>query len=106
MQREEFIKICCAVCAGGSLITLLQSCAGSKMISAPIEGSDLVVPLSEFVIPKTDPKRFRNYLIIENDRLDYPVCLFRFDDGQYSALWLRCTHQGTELQVFGDKLHC
>ena len=76
------------------------------MISAPIEGSDLIVPASEFELAKTYPIQFRNYLVIHNDQLQYPVCLYRFDATRYSALWMRCTHQGTELQALGDKLHC
>ena len=25
---------------------------------------------------------------------------------EYSALWMKCTHQGTELHAFGDRLQC
>ena len=25
---------------------------------------------------------------------------------EYSALWMKCTHQGSELQASGDHLHC
>ena len=24
----------------------------------------------------------------------------------YTALWMKCTHQGTELHAFGDRLQC
>ena len=32
--------------------------------------------------------------------------VYRFDDNKYEALLMKCTHQGTELQAFGDKLQC
>jgi nitrite reductase/ring-hydroxylating ferredoxin subunit len=32
--------------------------------------------------------------------------VYRFADDDYKALLMKCTHQGTELQVFGDRLQC
>ena len=94
-------------CMGGALLTtLLQGCAGSKIITAAIEGSELIVPVTEFDIVKKDKVEIRKYLVVLNDRLQYPICLYRFDELHYTAIWMRCTHQGTELQVFGDELHC
>jgi Rieske Fe-S protein len=49
---------------------------------------------------------FKKYVIIQNDILKFPICVYRINENQYSALWMRCTHQGTELQVFGEKLQC
>lgn len=107
MLRKEFIETCCVICAGGGLITtLLEGCAGSKIITVALEGKGLSVPLKEFVVIKKDKMVIIKYLILQNDQLQYPICLYRFDDKNYAALWMRCTHQGTELQVFGDKLHC
>ena len=48
----------------------------------------------------------KKYIVVNNDILQYPICVYRFSEKEYSALWMRCTHQGTELQVFGDKLQC
>src|SRR5882672_8265418 len=48
MDRQEFIRVCCSVCTGGSVALLLKGCAGSKMVSGAMEGSDLTVPLNEF----------------------------------------------------------
>jgi Rieske Fe-S protein len=107
VNRKEFIKTCCVACAGGSTMSvLLQGCAGTKMITANIEGSDLILQVSEFEFLKKDRIQFRKYVVVQNDKLQYPVCIYRFSDTQYKALWMRCTHQGTELQAFGDKLHC
>jgi Rieske Fe-S protein len=76
------------------------------MITASMVGSDLTVPLSEFEFLKKDQLQFRNYLVVQNDQLLYPVGVYRLSSTNYTALWMRCTHQGTELQAFGDKLHC
>jgi Rieske Fe-S protein len=43
---------------------------------------------------------------VQHDQLQYPICVYRLSENEYTALWMSCTHQGTELQVFGDKLQC
>jgi len=55
---------------------------------------------------KNSVKQFKKYLVVHNDLLQYPICVFRLDENDYSALLMRCTHQGTELQVFGNRLQC
>ena len=37
--------------------------------------------------------------IVNNPQLKYPICVYRLGDGNYSALLMKCTHQGAELQV-------
>jgi len=69
-------------------------------------GSDLIVPLGEFEFIKKEQVQFRTYVVVQNEQLQYPVCVYRMSSTDYTALWMRCTHQGTELQAFGDKLHC
>lgn len=48
----------------------------------------------------------RQYIIVTSDQLEFPIYLFRFSDNEYSALWMKCTHQGNELRASGDHLHC
>jgi Rieske Fe-S protein len=105
MERKDFIKTCGFACLGGiGVATLLESCGSLKSTMAEISGSDLVVPLSDFT--SGGQKSFKKYIVVNNDLLKYPVCIYRHSETSYSALWMRCTHQGTELQVFGDKLQC
>ena len=85
---------------------ILDGCAGTKYFTAPIEGNDLVVPLSSFEVLKDGKTEYRKYIVAENDTLQFPICVYRFDAQTYQALWMRCTHQGTELHVFGDRLQC
>jgi nitrite reductase/ring-hydroxylating ferredoxin subunit len=103
MKRRDFIATGCVSClSGGLILSLLESCSSTKMITASIVDSDMVVPLSAF----ENKKGFKRYMVLQNDILQYPICVYRNDDGKYEALLMKCTHQGTELQVFGDKLQC
>jgi nitrite reductase/ring-hydroxylating ferredoxin subunit len=45
-------------------------------------------------------------VIISNDELVFPICVFRKSETEYSALLMECSHQGAELQVYGDRLQC
>ncbi|MES2376761.1 MAG: Rieske (2Fe-2S) protein [Bacteroidota bacterium] len=91
----------------GGLLLALEGCGtASKLITADIAGSEMLVPLSEFEQKKGGKKEYRRYLVVQNDLLKYPICVYRFSATKYEALWMRCTHQGTELQVFGDKMQC
>ncbi|MGL5946635.1 MAG: ubiquinol-cytochrome c reductase iron-sulfur subunit, partial [Sediminibacterium sp.] len=51
-------------------------------------------------------KHYKKYVVVQNDILQYPICVYRINENEYTALWMQCTHQGAELQVFGDKLQC
>jgi Rieske Fe-S protein len=107
MDRKIFIKTCGFACIGGmGMAALLQSCGTTKLLNGKIVGDDIVVPVSDFVNKKGKNESFKKYVIVQNDILQYPICVYRFNENEYSALWMRCTHQGTELQVFGDKLQC
>lgn len=63
----------------------------------------LTVDLKEF---ETRKQGVRSYVIVQHADLQYPICVYRLDGGAYSALLMRCTHQGAELQVAGDQLSC
>ena len=103
MDRQKFIKTCGLACLGATTIgTLLQSCVSTKSISVNMVGENLIVPISSFV----KNKKHVDYLVASNESLKFPIYLFRFSEIKYSALLLRCTHQGNELNAYGDKLVC
>ncbi len=107
MNRKDFIKTCGFACIGGAGMTaLLQSCGSTKLLSGKIVNDDIVVLASDFKIKNGKEDGFRKYIVVQNDLLQYPICVYRFNETTYTALWMRCTHQGAELQVFGDKLQC
>lgn len=107
MERKEFIKTCSYSCLGlmGAAL-FLEGCAAPKYLHAELEDKFLVVPLAAFEVEKNDGNKFRKYIVAYNNRLKYPVSIFRFSDTEYRVLLMKCTHQGTELQVFGDRLQC
>ncbi|WP_142784375.1 QcrA and Rieske domain-containing protein [Changchengzhania lutea] len=105
MNRKEFIKTCGFACAGTLVFgSVFQSCSSVKMISGIIENDIIIVKLSDFIISKDNS--FRKYVIIQNEKLNFPISVYRINDTQYSALWMQCTHQGNELTAFGDRLQC
>jgi Rieske Fe-S protein len=104
MERKEFIKTCGFACLGGLLLSsVFEGCASGKVITGTIENSDLVVPEVSFIQTNSS---FKKYVVVQHDSLKYPVCVYRFSATEYTALLMRCTHQGAELQVFGDRLEC
>lgn len=107
MERKDFIKTCCIACIGGTMMTtILSSCAATAILHRNIIGDDLIVPIADFESTQHHEKRYHSYIVVQNDRLKYPICVYRTESQEYTALWMKCTHQGTELQVFGDKLQC
>jgi Rieske Fe-S protein len=107
ITRRSFVKKTCSICLGTTaLSTLLVACAGSRYVTGTLEGEGISVALSEFTIPKQSGNEYRSSLIVKNDKLDYPIFIYRFSDKEYTALLMKCTHQGTELQSSGDQLYC
>ncbi len=107
MDRKQFLKTCGFGClAGITGVSLLQSCASTKVISATIKDTDLLVSTTDFEMKDNQKTEFKKYVIVQNELLKYPICIYRFGPTEYTALLMSCTHQGAELQVFGDKLQC
>jgi Rieske Fe-S protein len=107
MERRRFIKQSCTACISATgLAAVISSCTSTRYISGIIGKDGLIVDPKEFIENKNGKKSYRSFIIVRNEKLQYPICVFRFNDETYSALWMRCTHQGTELQASGDYLQC
>ncbi len=106
INRRSFIKSCGYVCIGSAMGALLESCANGRFISGELIESNVYVNISDFQISKKGQIAYHKHLIVQNEKLKYPIALFRYSESEYSALLMQCTHQGAELQVFGDKLVC
>lgn len=107
MTRKDFIVNACTACLSATAISsLLSSCTTTRYISGNLSKDGLTVSKDEFKISQKGNTAYRSFIIVRNDALQYPICVYRFSDEQYSALWMRCTHQGTELQASGDVLQC
>ena len=106
MNRKEFIQSCTYACLSGvAIATLVQSCKTTKHINGIISNADLIVNESEFRFEKKGVISYHSYIIVQNDQLQFPICLYRLESS-YKALYLQCTHQGAELQVYGEKIVC
>ena len=88
----------------GTLV--LESCVGVKFIEGTLNNEFLEIPLSAFEMIENEEIRFRKYIIVQHNNLKYPICVYRNSSTDYVALLMQCTHQGTELQVFGERLQC
>lgn len=107
MNRRDFIAKGCTACLATTVIaSLLPSCASTRYISGNLGKDGLTINKDEFIIRQKGKTEYRSFIIIRNDALQYPICVYRFSDNEYSALWMQCTHQGTELQASGDFLQC
>lgn len=108
MNRRSFVKQSCFACLGAGLgMLVLDSCKTIHYTNGTINGNKITAPLSEFTqTNKQGKETFRSYILVRHDSLQYPICVYRFSNNEYKALWLSCTHQGAELQVLGDTLVC
>jgi Rieske Fe-S protein len=107
MNRRKFIRQTCLGCLGGGIVPLvLTNCQSTHYATGTIEANGIVVPVSEFTYLKKEQTVLRPYILVQNDTLEFPIYVYRFSENEYSALWMKCTHQGSELQASGDHLHC
>ena len=107
MDRRNFIKNSCTACLSATVLTsLLSSCQATRYISGNLGKDGITVEMDEFISKKNEKTEYQSFIIIRNEELQYPICVYRINEKEYKALWMRCTHQGTELQAFGDRLQC
>jgi len=107
MDRRKFIQHTCTTCLSATALAgMLTSCTTTRYVSGKLGADGLFINADEFRITKKGKDSYRSFIIVRNEALQYPVCVYRFSDGEYSALWMSCTHQGSELQASGDFLQC
>jgi len=106
-NRREFIRKSCILCAGLSTSAFIVSgCQVTHYISGSFQGEDILLPVSEFNYEKKGQVQKRSFIIIQNEKLEFPIYVYRFSNTEYSAIWMKCAHQGAELQASGDHLYC
>jgi Rieske Fe-S protein len=106
MRRDQFLRNSCILCIGAFAGLSLESCASTHYVGGTISEGKLQVSLKEFTATnKKGESRQRKHIVVRNDSLKYPIAVFR-NENDYQATWMRCSHQGTELQLAGEVLHC
>lgn len=106
MDRKAFLKTCGYGCLIPAGLALIASCNIPTHVNGHINGGFLEFPSAAFQQQKNGTTSFRQFVIVQNDQLEYPICVYRLNENDFSALWMKCPHQGAELQAFGTKLQC
>src|SRR5688572_8866668 len=107
MNRREFVTQTCMACLGGGLLSsVITACQSTHYVTGTLESKGIVVLKSEFIELKKDKTFMRSFILVQHETLEFPIYLYRINDTEYSALWMKCTHQGSELQAAGDHLYC
>jgi Rieske Fe-S protein len=106
MDRRRFTTTCIGCVSSVFIAPLLTACQSTHYVAGTIESDRLAVPKAEFTYLKKDQPIVREYIIVRNERLEFPIYLYRFSENEYSAVLMKCTHQGNELNASGDHLHC
>jgi len=107
MERIEFIKTCCQAGLGLCLTTLLgESCSRATYFAqATLESDKISVRKSEFQYLKKEEMRERTHIFVKTASAEFPVCLYKSAD-LYTACLMRCTHQGCEVELQGNRYVC
>lgn len=107
MKRKQFLHQCGAACAGGTLLAAwLQSCSTQKAFPVSYSNSQLIVPIASFYTERKGEKKWKRFVVISHDKTAFPILAFRNKETDFKAILLRCTHQGNELNVYGDIITC
>lgn len=112
MKRKEFVKNCGLVCFGSAFLPLfMESCASSAIYANYVlTGNKMVILKSEFLDTNAKEAEIKNkikpYILLKSDKLDFPICLYHTNSGEYIALLMMCTHKGCELRPQGYTLVC
>lgn len=107
IPRRIFIKNTCIACLGGGMASAFAaSCKGVHYFSSTLTQDSLVLPKTEFVYLKKKEISYRQWVVVKNPEVPFPIGVFRADDAHYYASYLQCTHQGCEVQPEGAYLQC
>jgi Rieske Fe-S protein len=102
MERREFIKKSCSVCiaisAGLLMGSSLSSCSSVSVYKTASNQNKITVPVSLFAAADLQIIRLRDS--------EYDIALRKEQDGNYTALLLRCTHADNQLNSTGNGFYC
>lgn len=99
MERRNFIKQCGTMgvaCVG--LSALLESCKTTVSVPNTATANKIQVKKLDFAQNK--------FVLVNNQRLEAPIYLYKHNENEYSAVLMLCTHNGCELNVAGENLAC
>lgn len=92
---------------GGFLMGgLLESCGGNYYATTTLANNQITIKKSEFFEIKNGVSKPRKYVLVKNEKLSFPISIFKLNEDVYSALYMECTHNSCELNPQGDFLIC
>jgi Rieske Fe-S protein len=107
MKRRTFLKHSCTACiAATGLAALLPSCKPVQFVQGTLHKDGVLLDVDDFKLKQGKEAAYRLYVVVRNEQLKFPICVYRFSDTDYSALWMECMHQGAEVNVAGSYLQC
>jgi Rieske Fe-S protein len=106
MDRRSFIKSSCASCISATFLSsiVLQACTPTQYINGRLDDNGVIVDKDQFRIGNSGS--YNRFIVVRNENLLFPICIFRFSEEDYSAIWMKCAHMGAEVNVVGDMLQC
>lgn len=107
MNRRNFLHTTGFACLGATALPLvLQSCSNVRYVTAVVSDKQLVVKKADFLITKKDKAVRQNFMLVKATQLEFPISIYEFEDNQYRALYMQCTHQGCEVNAYATQLVC
>ena len=85
---------------------MVSSCLSTKYVTGKVAKDGITIDKDDFKIKQKGGTAYSSFVIVRNEILKYPICIYRMNNDEYIALWMQCTHQGAELQASGDVLQC
>lgn len=109
ISRTSFLKTCGVVCLGTvGLSTLLSSCKSVYYVQMPVlKGRAIQISKKEFeIVDKKGAVTLRPFVLVEMKGQSHPIYLRRATGETYTAVLMKCTHQGNELNAHDGYLTC
>lgn|SRR5690625_253631 len=107
MKRKEFIR------SGGRMVAammipawMLQSCGTIHYASATEEKDQLIIRKKEFQNIRKSKISERDFILVQTNRTSAPIGIHKSGEDRYTAVLLRCTHRGCELNPGGAIYTC
>ena len=107
MERRKFIRTCCYSVIGIPMASIvLQSCGAIHYATVKQEAGKLVFAKSEFIEQRKNKEVERDFVLVKTEQTDFPICVYKLKDENYTSSLLKCTHRGCELNVGGGIYSC
>ena len=100
MNRREFLRSLPVLPSGvllGVSALVLSACGGMPYLAPRGSGNRLVVAAAH--VPEAG-------VLPQRPGMEHPVFLHGTEQGEYTALLVRCTHQGCQPDPVGDRFIC